>query len=251
MQGFFYSNETKHKNCFNPLSLQASRFSDLPKVSKHLFTVKPTLIQKRYADLDDFRQQIIESKAGLHHQPFTSNKKNAAVYKAFFLGFSALFFILGVTAMAIPSALGCGMFFSSCTLLKGIIVSICTFFSLTALTVGLRIKPEKEAVAQSMRRTMAHMATIYARKKIRIGATGFSILFGPEKQKMLALRQMYHEMSDKINDKKDETLHMVQRIATAETLDAQEKEDLLNQALEEFNDKLHTLTNNFRHAATN
>ena len=62
------------------------------------------------------------------------------------------------------------------------------------------------------------------------------------------LRQLYHEVIDKINHKKDETLHLVHRIATAETLDNQEKEDLLNQAIEEFNDKLQMLVHNFRHA---
>jgi len=60
---------------------------------------------------------------------------------------------------------------------------------------------------------------------------------------------MYHEGLDKINDKKDEALHLVQRIATAQTLDRVEKETLLNQAIEELHEKLKLLTHTFRHAA--
>jgi hypothetical protein len=58
---------------------------------------------------------------------------------------------------------------------------------------------------------------------------------------------MYHEVCDKINDKKDEALHLVHRISTAETLTLEEKEDLLNQAVEEFNDKLRALIETFKH----
>ena len=114
--------------------------------------------------------------------------------------------------------------------------------------MGLRLRAEKEAVSLSVRKTKAHAATIYARKKVRLGIKSFFSLFGPERQKSVALKHMYHEVCDKINNKKDETLHLVNRIATAETLDQHEKEDLLNQAIEEFNHKLHVLTNNFRHA---
>lgn len=230
---------------FNPLSLKAS--SEIPQVPKHHFTVKPSYQQQRYADLDFFRQQIVESKAGLHHQPYTMNKKNTSFYKSIFLGLAALFFFLGILAMAIPSALGCGFFFSSCTFLKAMIVTLCTFFSLSSLTIGLKLRAEKEAVAYFVRRTKAHVATIYARKQVRMGIKSLFAFMGPNRKKVVALKHMYHEICDKINDKKEETLHLVYRIATAETLEAIEKEALLNQAIEEFNDKLQLLTHTFRH----
>lgn len=246
MHDFLFTKNNDQKKYIHPLSLQTS--GGVPQVSRHLFTAKPAFIQQRFADLDVFRQQIEESKAGLHHQPYTMNKKNTNFYKMVFLGFASLFFILSVTAMAIPTALGCGFLFSSCSKLKMGIVTVCTVLSLLALTMGLRLRAEKEAVILGVRKTKAHIATIYARKKIRLGIKSFFSLFGPERQKAVALKHMYHELCDKINNKKDEAFHLVNRIATAETLDAQEKEDLLNQAIEEFNHKLHVLTNNFRHA---
>jgi hypothetical protein len=112
----------------------------------------------------------------------------------------------------------------------------------------LGLKAEKEAVALYVRKTKAHVTAIYTRKKMRMGLKPFLAFFGPDRQKATMLRQAYDEVIDKINNKKDETLHLVHRIATAETLDNAEKEDLLNQAIEEFNDKLQMLVHNFRHA---
>lgn len=246
MRDLFSSNKTTQRNFFNPLSLQTS--SGIPQISKHHFTAKPSFLQQRYADLDFFRQQIEESKAGLHHQPYTNNKKNTSFYKTIFLGFAVLFFMLGVITMAIPSALGCGFFFSSCTFLKTILVTMCTFLSLSSLIFALKMRAEKEAVAYCVRKTKAHVAAIYARKQVRMGIKSIFAMMGKKRLQALALKQMYHEINDKINDKKDETLHLVHRIATAETLTSQEKEDLLNQAIEELNDKLQLLTHTFRHA---
>jgi hypothetical protein len=246
MSHLFSSNESDHQNFFHALNLQNSR--GMPQISKHFFTAKPSFVQQRYADLDIFRQQIQESKAGLHHQPYTMNRRSTTLYKSIFLGFAVLFFILGVTAMAIPSALGCGFFFSSCTLVKGVIVTFCTFLSLSSLTLGLKLRAEKEAIAYYVRKTKAHVATIYARKQVRMGIKSVFALIGPRRQKAAALKQMYDEACDKMNDKKEETLHLVQRISTAETLDKQEKEALLNQAIEEFSEKLQLLTQTFRHS---
>lgn len=246
MHDFLFSNKTKDKKIFNPLSLQTS--TGIPQISKHQFIAKPSFTQKRYADLDVFRKQIEQSKAGLHHQPYTNNKKNTSFYKSIFMGFAAFFFFLGIIAMAMPTALGCGFFFSSCTFLKGIIVSICTSFSLAAFTLGMRLRADREAVAHCVRKTKAHLAAVYARKKVRMGIKSIFAFVGPHKQKAVALNHMFDEACDKINDKKEEALHLAHRIATAETLDDHEKEDLLNQAIEEFHEKLQMIAQTFRHA---
>lgn len=216
-----------------------------PQVARHMFTAK--LTPTRYDDLDLFRQQIEQSKAGLHHQPYTNNKKSVFIYKCIFFGFALFFFILGMSILAIP--IHGGFFFESSTIAKGVITGICTILSLISLTTASIMQTEREVVYQCARKAKAHLATIYGRKSLRLGLKRFAALFGKQRLKAKALRQMYHEHLDKINDKKDEALHLVQRIATAETLDKAEKETLLNQAIEEFNDKMHMLTHTFKHAA--
>ena len=246
MKDLFYSDKISyhHSN-----SLPFSISDRIPQAAQHVFTAKPFFTKQRYADLEIFRQVIEESKAGLHHQPYTNYKKKTLFYQCIFFGFALLFFVLGVIALAIPSALGCGFLFSSCSFLKGILVSVCTIFSLASSTLALRLKTEKEAVIRCVRKARGQLKISYARKKLRLGVKSFFSLFGPGKQKATALRQLYHETCDKMNDKKDESLHLVHRIATAETLCAKEKEDLLNQAIEELDDQLQQLAYAFRHAA--
>lgn len=243
MNDFLHSN--KNKNFINPLSLQPS--DGIPQISAKRLVVKPFFIQQRFADLNSFRQEIEQSKAGLHHQPFTSNKRNTKFYKTVFFGFAAIFFVLGMTTATIPLAFSY-YFFGAHVFLKGIIVSICSILSLTALTMGLRLKPEKEAISHCVRRTKNRITAIYARKKIQAGIKSIFAFIGPNRLKAAALRQMYQETLDRINDKSEETLHLAHRIGTAETLNLLEKEDLLNQAIEEFNEKLHGLVQSFKHA---
>lgn len=217
------------------------------QVSKQRFVIYPALKQQRYVDLDLFRQQIEESKAGLHHQPYTAKKKVTRRYQVIFFSIAILFFILTVTTITIPSALGCGFLFSSCSLLKGILASIAACFSLSAMLLALTIKTEKEAITALVRKAKTHLAAIYARKQTRLGVKRFFFFFAMNKT-AVALKQMYQETYDLMNDKREEALHLAHRIATAETLEAQEKEDLLNQSIEELHDKLQYLLHSFRHA---
>lgn len=244
MNDFLYSNKNEHKNFIN--SLQVS--GGIQQISMRQLFVKPLFIQQRYADLDLFREEIEQSKAGLHHQPFTSNKRSSTLYKAIFLAFSAIFFGLGMATTTIPLALNFG-FLGSSTFFKGTIVVVCSFLSFLALGLGLRIKPEKEAIAFYVRKARARVSAIYASKKINMGLQTLFAFLGQNKRKASALKQMYNEMVERIHDKQEEALHLVHRILTAETLNRQEKEDLLNQAIEEFSEKLQLLVHSFKHAS--
>jgi hypothetical protein len=225
-------------------------FSDLEgvtQVSKQRFVIHPSLKQQRYTDLEFFRQQIEESKAGLHHQPYTNQKRATKKYQWTFFSFAFLFFALTLITVFIPSAVGCGFLFSSCTLLKGGIVTVSGFLSLSALLVALALKIEKEAIYTRIKKAKAHLAAIYVRKQVRLGIKK-RLFFTSNREIAITLKHMYQETYDLINDKKEETMHLVNRIVTAETLQPEEKEDLLNQALEELHDKLQHLLHQFRHA---
>lgn len=221
--------------------------SKITRVPKEYFTFKPSLGQQRYTELDIFRQQIEQSRAGLHHKPYTSNKRNVFLYKTIFFAFALIFAILGVAVLAVPSALGCG-FFSSCTAIKSVLASLCTIFSLSAFTIAFSMSHEREVIQEYVRKARARLATIYARKCRRMGIKSIFAFFTHHRRQALLLRQTYHEACDKINDEKESALHLAHRIATAQTLDAEEKESLLNQAIEELNEKLMTLCHTFRHA---
>ncbi|MEI8366217.1 MAG: hypothetical protein WCF65_07340 [Parachlamydiaceae bacterium] len=219
-----------------------------PQVSRHLFTTTLSSKLQRFDDLEIFRQEIEESRAGLHHQPYSSKKNNVLVYKLVFFGFSLLFFALGIAATWLPSAISCGLLFGTCTFLKGAVLSICILLSLTSFIFCLTLQARREAVLEAVRRAKLHLKSILVRKQIRMGLKRFVIFFGEQRTQAAALVQMYHDGIEKINDKKDEAIHLVHRIATAQTLDKKEKETLLNQAIEELDEKLRVLIHSFRHA---
>jgi hypothetical protein len=244
MHDFLYSSS---KNNFRRSPLSCMPAGNMSQISKQLLTIKPAFVQQRFADLDFFRQRIEESKAGLHHQPYTYAKKNTSLYKAIFLAIAAIFFLFNITVMSIPTALGCGFVFSSCKIVKGIVVIFCTFLSIAAFTLGIRLKAEKEAIAYQVKKVKIHLKTIYERKKLLLGVNSIFSFLGSKRKKAKALKHAYDEACDNINDKKDEALHLTYRIATAETLEMPEKEALLNQAIEEFSEKLHKQIQIFRH----
>lgn len=235
----------KHKTTPFILNVPAST-KDFHKIAKHQFTAKVSFARQRYHELDIFRHQIEQSKAGLHHQPYTYNKKCAVRYKLAFFGFSAVFLTLAFFSLSLSATLGCGLFFNTCGLVKNAIFVSCLFLSFCSFFMALTISNEREAVMQCIRKSRTILTAIYARKRVRLGIKGFAF-FGAARQKSLTLKHAFNEISDKINDKKDETLHLVHRISNTHTLDKAEKEDLLNQAIEELNEKLMTLTHNFRH----
>lgn len=227
----------------------AVSLTNAPQIPKRLFTTKLENKQERFIDLEIFRQEIEDSRAGLHHQPYSIRKKSVHKYKCIFFAFSLLFLGLSIAATSLPTAISCGLLFGSCTFIKGGILSVCILLSIAAFVAALALQPRREAVLQSVRRAKLHLKAILVRRQIRMGLKRFIVIFGPQRAQAAALIQMYHEGIEKINDKKDEAMHLVHRIATAETLDKTDKEALLNQAIEELDEKLRLLVHSFRHEA--
>ena len=219
---------------------------DIPRVDKKYLAAKFVISDQRYSELDEFRQEIEESKAGLHHQPYSNNKRNVMLYKSVFFGFALFFAFLSLGVLVVPSAISCG-FFSFCTAIKSTLATASSFFSLCSFSIGFMMKPEREAIYHYVRKARKTVATIYARKKIRMGIKRFFVLFTSHRHQAATLRQMFHETCDKINEKKEHALHLAHRISTAKTLTWEQKESLLNQAIEELNESLMKNAHNFRH----
>jgi hypothetical protein len=219
------------------------------KVPKHVKTVKLPESRQRYHELDVFRYQIEQSKAGIYHQPYTMNKKTVFVYKLIFFGLAGLFAALSFIAMSIPMVHAWAFFsISSTTFFKCIVVSICSLLAVVSFLMGFTLRTEREAVQRCIRKAYVSISRIYTRKRLRMGIKRFVAFFGPHRRLAADMRHTYHEICDKINDKKDETMHLVHRIATAETLTPPQKEVLLNQAIEELHDKLMFVIHSFRHS---
>lgn len=232
-----------------PINLLIWQSADgVPQVPRHLFTATSNLSRRDYTELGIFKQQIEQNQEGLHHQPYTANRSNIMLYKSIFFAFAALFAVLGVLVIATTSSLH-HVFFNFSMVFKSLIVLGCGALSLTSFFMALGMRTEREAVRHYVRMARGNLAKIYAQKRLKSGTTGFFACFGENQRKVIALKQMYHDARDKINERKEEAMHLVNRIATTQALDAKTKEMLYNQAIAEFNEKLTLLTHTFKHAA--
>jgi hypothetical protein len=217
------------------------------QISRHLFSKTP-YSRRDYTELELFRQQIELNQEGLHHQPYTANKSGVKIYKSIFYGFACLFIFLGLFVMATTSTFTYA-FFNFTVVLKTFITLICALLALASLIMAITLRTEREAVIYYSRSAKANLAKLYARKKAKLGIKRFLAFLGHPLQEANALKQMYHEAYDKINERKEETLHLVDRINSTSSIDIQTKETLYNQAVAEFNDKLTLLVHTFKHSS--
>ncbi len=217
------------------------------QISKYLFTKTP-YSRRDYTELEIFRQQIELDQQGLHHQPYTLNKSGVKVYKTIFYGFAFVFVLLGLFVSATSSTFTYA-FFNFSIVLKTFITLICFLLALASLIMGMTIRTEREAVMHYTRIAKTNLSKLYARKKLKLGLKRFLAFFGHPEQETIVLKQMYHDASDKINERKEEVLHLVDRINSTSTMDIQKKETLYNQAIAEFNDKLTLLVHTFKHSS--
>lgn len=216
----------------------------MKKIPKVAIAARP--IEKHYPELALFKHHI-EQKGGGQARLYTRRKTQVFVYRSIFLGFAAVFAFLGILSATIPSALGCG-WIGSCFLLKSILMTFCFSLSAMAFTMGYKLRTGKEAISHQVKKSLAYAAKIYAHKKARMGVQRFFFFLGADQRQVLALKQMYQEVCEKIHDKKDETMHLISRISGS-PIDANKQEHLYNQAIEELRDKLNQLNQAFRNAA--
>lgn len=230
------------------LSLQTPSMPENPQVSKHLFTTKWPLSRRDYTELEIFRQQIEENQEGLHHQPYTANRSTVRLYKAIFFGFAFLFAFLGLFVVMMTSSLAYS-FLNYSFVFKSLVATFCGTLALAALTLAMTMRAERETIRHYVRLARSNLAKVYARKRMNLGFKTYLFNFGKNQKQAAALRQMYHDACDKIHERKEEVLHLVNRIAGTQSLDSKTKELLFNQAICELNDKLTLLTHTFKHSA--
>lgn len=228
---------------------QCLNFKEIQKIPKHVIRGKIAYARQRFQDLDLFMKQIEGAKAGVVNQPYTYNKRNIFWYRVIFIAFALLFFTLALTSMSLTTTIGCGIFFSSCNLLKSSVFCVCVLLTFCSFLMAFSLSAERDAAIQCSKKAKAILSTIYKRKKSRLGL-GRWALFTSQRQQAITLKHLYDDAYDRIHDKREATLHLLHRISTTPSLQKEERETLLNQAIEELNDKLIALNHEFRHAKT-
>lgn len=214
--------------------------------TKPLFTVKLADFGKSYLELDHFRQQIEWDKKCLEPMPFTAAKRKVLTYKSIFLALGLLFLVLGAFIYMRTFALPFTYFLlGTFYIAKNLVCGFCGMAGTASLLISHSLRTDREIVGHIIRKGRRNLSKLYARKKIEHKLNSF-MNFGPAYQKSLVLSHTYRETHDKILDLKEETLHLFQRILSADHLNGGRKEHLYNQAVLEMDLRLEEILLNFK-----
>lgn len=198
-----------------------------------------------YPELHLFKNQIEVDGNGPLHKPYSKEKSNVMLYRTVFLSIGVLYFLLALVLFTKSLTWTCSVLFGSCFLIKTVLCSLCSISSIYCIALGFLIKSEKEAVKKVFAQSKARLGKAYERKAVKYGIKTF-FAFGDEQRKSLALKQIYFEALEKLQEYKEETMHILSRITNTDTLDGNKKEELYNQAILEFKDKMELVVNSFK-----
>jgi hypothetical protein len=198
-----------------------------------------------YPKLHLFKNQIELDGDGPLQKPYSAAKSNVLTYRIIFLSIGMLYLVLGMILFFKSLTWSCTLVFGSCFLIKTIICSVCGLSSLYCITLGSLLNPEKEAVKKAYRQSKERLRKTYEMKVVKYGMKNY-LLFGREYRKSMALRQIYQEASEKLHEYKEEAQQLISRIRKSSSCERNEKEELFNQAILEFKDKMELLVGTFK-----
>lgn len=201
--------------------------------------------RSHYPELHLFKNQIEIDGKGTLSKPYSSVKSSVMIYRTIFLSIGVLYFLLGLILFTKSLTWTCSLVFGSCVLVKTILCSLCSVSSIYCIALGLLIKHEKEAVKKVYNEYKTRLKRVHEKKAVKYGLKSFFV-FGQEQRTSLALKQLYFDALERLQEYKDETMDILNRIADTESIDNDKREELYNQAILEFKDKMELAVNSFK-----
>jgi len=200
--------------------------------------------KQKYSMLHSFKQEIELDKDSPENRPYSYLKPSILFYRIAFLTIGVIYFILAFIILSKSLSWTCSLLFGSSTAVKTTLLMICGSISTISLYYGLFMTTERESVKviirkarRKLQRLIGPKFSFYALKRF------FHVDENGEQSDVL-----YHHVSniiDKLDHLQIECVHLVDRIVKSESLDDQQKEDLLNQAIIELRFKLETMIDTF------
>lgn len=191
------------------------------------------------SEFEMFRQPL-----DIYLQIFYLKKKQSKLYKSIFFGLSFIFLFLAYFVYFYTTNWACSIYFQNCSLVKTSIYTTCLILSGVIFGYGYFIRAEKEAALYLFHRMKKTLKTAYKKHNFEMG---FVLDLQQETRKRrFSFRQNYNYTLEKMNQYKIQTFHILEQIAYSATHNAQEKNELINQALSEFQNSLQTSVQSFK-----
>lgn len=232
---------------FSPFPIKISSLKSQKQITA-TFRAQQVTSNFCYLELELFKQQFQgKGKIGLRYT-FAECNYRIRFYRAIFFAIGILF--LGLSFLIFQHNLILfSIFFGNLSLLaKGILMSVSLGFSFTACLIGYSLCAAREASAHLYSKAKRKLFQIYTRKRLDRGIFGlFNI--GTNCDKYYSLKHRYQDAVHLIEEYKEETTLLLQKIQLYVSVEEHYRELLFNQALCELYDKLQMCLQTFAQAS--
>lgn len=231
------------KDC-RSLLLQLYKTSKNEK-TQPLFRAKLTKKNQHYPELEVFKIQLEDDENHTRLPLYSEAKQKLFSYRLVFIGLALLFVLLTAVTYTLSFNWSYTFFFDSTIKGKWLLTSLTSLLCLSAFACAIIPSSLHEATRQVVGKAQKMITRIYKEQRVQNKFDAF-MLWGERSRRSSALRHLYHEILDKVQDKGEETYRLLKKIAKTSKLSEKAKEHLYNQALAELHDRLHFAVNNFK-----
>lgn len=214
---------------FNPPSISYSRFLNSETDSQTI------------NNLDFFRQS--SSYLSQNHI-YIYKKRQAYIYRWIFLGFSLLFFALGLIVFLKSMNGAFNFYLGNGEMIKTSIYSLCLILSASSMGITWMANPEREA-AQILFSNMRRNLIFFYKEQQRL-LSHSSI---HEKRWKAFLHDMHNQALDNLEESYTKNLELLSRITHTKGLARKIKDQLFNQAIHELHTTLQGVVSSFKDKA--
>lgn len=199
----------------------------------------------RYLELELFKQQLQGNGNEFSLCTYTISQEKVRWYRSVFFGIGLIFLVLALLTFR-QNILIFTIFFGNVGFLaKAFFGGLSLVLALSAATLGHSLCVAKEAGHHSTSKAKHQLMRLYGRKRLEQGLQGLFFL-GENYHKYSVLKREYHHVIGLMEEQREKTTHLLQKIQKYDTVDAGYRELLFNQALAEFSDCLKEHLRNFK-----
>ena len=209
------------------------------------FRAKLSARKQVYPELELFKKQTHAETHGIDPYFFQSIKRKVMGYRLVFFTLALVFIILGFTASTLSLNMSLAFLFGATIEVKWIVSMLSFFLAFSTIVFAISLCSAKEAVNALIQRSLNNLHHQYKSHYIKQKGTLLTY-FSDTFHKRSELKQLYHQVKDKIKEKGDKTVLLIKKIREYPQFDGKKRNVLCCQALTELNDKLSFILHSFR-----
>ena len=178
-------------------------------------------------------------------QPYTIRKRKVFFYRITFYHLGAILLLLSALIfLRHPNWVLCDLYLGYCWMLKGVVGSFAGFLGITAVFIALHLKAENEVVFHIWHAGKHRLYRLYLARLAAAGGSRLSSFVDGDPE-VRQLRGAYLRTRDTLLEQKHLTLGLLRQIISSSSLAPQQREQLMNDTLVDYEKKVAQILNSF------